>query len=122
MKVLVDILVAIVGIEHIGIMLLEMFGNYRTQAKSFDLPLDFTHQPKVRILLANQGIYNGMLGLLIILTFWVFPSTIRFTVWLLLMIFVVVVALYGGLTATKKIWVIQLLPALITLICIWTVI
>lgn len=37
MLIIATILVVVVGIEHLGIMLLEMFGQLQQQAKSFDL-------------------------------------------------------------------------------------
>lgn len=100
MQLIAMILTVLVGIEHLGIMALEMFADPKTQAHSFDLDADFTRQPPVRVLLANQGIYNGL------------------AVQLMLLAFVVVVALYGGWTATKKIWLLQLLPALVAAVAV----
>lgn len=119
MLIIAIILVAVVGIEHLGIMLLEMFGQPQQQAKSFDLSSDFTKIPEVRVLLANQGIYNGMLGLLLLLSFWLFNGPVQYSIQLLLLSFVAVVACYGGFTATKKIWLIQLLPAVLAIIALW---
>lgn len=112
------VLVFIVGIEHIGICLLEMFSNSETQAKTFDMTPEFTKQSAARISMANQGIYNGMLGLLIIAVFFIFNGQTLITVWQLLMGFIVIVAAYGGFTATKKIFLVQMTPALIALILI----
>ena len=119
MLIIAIILVAVVGIEHLGIMLLEMFGQPQQQAKSFDLSSDFTKIPEVRVLLANQGIYNCMLGLLLLLSFWLFNGPVQYSIQLLLLSFVAVVACYGGFTATKKIWLIQLLPAVLAIIALW---
>ncbi len=119
MLIIAIILVAMVGIEHLGIMLLEMFGQPQQQAKSFDLSSDFTKIPEVRVLLANQGIYNGMLGLLLLLSFWLFNGPVQYSIQLLLLSFVAVVACYGGFTATKKIWLIQFLPAVLAIVALW---
>ncbi|HJA47052.1 MAG TPA: DUF1304 domain-containing protein [Candidatus Limosilactobacillus excrementigallinarum] len=119
MLIIATILVAVVGIEHLGIMLLEMFGQPQQQAKSFDLSSDFTKIPEVRVLLANQGIYNGMLGLSLLLSFWLFSGPVQYSIQLLLLSFVAVVACYGGFTATKKIWLIQFLPAVLAIIALW---
>lgn len=110
------ILTFIVAIEHIGICLLEVFGKPEMQAKAFDMDLNFVKQRTAKISMANQGIYNGMLGLLMILVFFVFKGTVLFSIWELLLSFIVVVAIFGGFTATKKIFVVQMLPALIALI------
>lgn len=119
MLIIATILVVVVGIEHLGIMLLEMFGQPQQQAKSFDLSSDFTKVPEVRVLLANQGIYNGMLGLSLLLSFWLFSGSVQYSVQLLLLSYVAVVACYGGFTATKKIWLIQFLPAVLAIIALW---
>ncbi len=119
MLIIATILVVVVGIEHLGIMLLEMFGQPQQQAKSFDLSSDFTKVPEVRVLLANQGIYNGMLGLSLLLSFWLFSGSVQYSVQLLLLSYVAVVACYGGFTATKKIWLIQFLPAVLAIITLW---
>lgn len=112
------IVVFIVGIEHIGICLLEMFASSETQAHVFDMAPEFTKQSASRISMANQGIYNGMLGLLIILVFFIFNGNTLTTIWQLLMGFIVIVAAYGGFTATKKIFLVQMTPALVALILI----
>ena len=106
-------LVFIVGIEHIGICLLEIFGKPAQQAKAFDMSKNFVKQKEARISMANQGIYNGMLGLLLILSYFVFPFSTVIEVWQLLLGMIMVVAIFGGFTAIKKIWLVQLLPALI---------
>ena len=66
--------------------------------------------------LANQGIYNGMLGVLLILSFLLFHGAVLVIVLRLLLGFIGVVALYGGMTATRKIWLVQLLPAALALL------
>lgn len=116
MELIATILVFLVGFEHLGIMFLEIFATPEKQAQTFDMPLRFTEQKEARISMANQGIYNGMLGILIFLTRWLVPVPVRFTVWLMLLLFIIIVSLFGGFTATKKVWLMQLLPALITAI------
>ncbi|MBP2058053.1 putative membrane protein [Lactobacillus colini] len=118
MQLIGIILAFIVGVEHLGICFLEMFAKPEMQAKAFDMDSNFLKQKPAQISMANQGIYNGMLGLLIILTWFIFPMHYLVMVWQLLLGFIVVVAIFGGFTATKKIFIVQMLPALIALICI----
>lgn len=110
------ILTFIVAIEHIGICFLEILGKPELQAKAFDMDINFVKQRAARISMANQGIYNGMLGLLMILVFFIFKGAVLFSIWQLLLGFIIVVAIFGGFTATKKIFIVQMLPALIALI------
>lgn len=108
-----EILTILVGVEHLGIMALEMFASPAKQAAAFGLPEAYTKQKEARVAMANQGIYNGMLGLLLVATNWLFDFPDRLQVWALLLLFVVVVAFYGGLTVGKKVWLMQMLPALL---------
>lgn len=110
------IMTMIVAIEHLGIMAVEMFGTPAFQAQAFDMPEDYTKQKAARVAMANQGIYNGALGAALILSNWLFTGTTLLVVWRLLLGMIVVVALYGGASATKKIWLVQLLPALVALV------
>ena len=50
------ILTFIVGIEHIGICFLEIFGKPATQAKAFDMDINFVKQRAAKISMDNQGI------------------------------------------------------------------
>lgn len=116
---IIGIIIAfLVGIEHIGIAFLEIFGNSQLQAKSFDMNIKFLEQKPAKISMANQGIYNGLLGLLIILVWFIFPFNWLLVVWQLLLGFIVIAGIFGGFTATKKIFLVQMLPALIALICL----
>lgn len=109
MQILALVLVALVGIEHLGIAVLEMAGSPAKQADAFGLKKAFTKQPEARVSMANQGIYNGMLGLLLLGS----PYFFNLAVAAYLLLFVVVVAFYGGLTVGKKVWLAQMLPALV---------
>jgi putative membrane protein len=110
------IFVFLVAIEHLGICFLEMFGKPEQQAKAFDMELSFVKQKAARISLANQGIYNGMLGIILIAAYFIFSPLMVIKVWNLILTLIVVVAIYGGFTATKKIFLVQMLPALIALL------
>lgn len=111
------ILIVFVAIEHIGIMLLEMVGTPKQQAQAFDLPVDYTKQKEARVSFANQGLYNGGLGVMLLVSFWLFKGQDFLLVARMLLIFIVVVAIYGGFTSTKKVWLFQLLPAALALLC-----
>lgn len=105
------IVVMLVAVEHIAIMLVEMFATPEQQAQAFDMSPEYTRQPAARVALANQGIYNGALGVMIIASYWLVRGINLITVWQMLLVFIIAVAFYGGLTATRKIWLVQLLPA-----------
>jgi putative membrane protein len=119
MNIISIVLIAALGILHLGIMGLEMFASPATQSQSFDMPLDFVRKPEAQTALKNQGIYNGMLGVLLLLSLFVLSGSGQIITARLLSAFVLVVGIYGGLTATRKILLIQALPGLLTLISLF---
>lgn len=114
MNTLITILVSLIAIEHVFIGIVEMFGDSKVQAKMFEMDADFLAQKNAKIALSNQGIYNIMLGIVIII-FQYFTNVPDFAIQTLLS-FIVVVGIYGGLTVTRKIFIVQALPALITIL------
>ncbi|MCT0020000.1 DUF1304 domain-containing protein [Weissella cibaria] len=112
------ILTALVALEALYIMGLEMFGSPKKQAETFELEEEFTKVPEVRSLLGNQGIYNGMLGVLILLTMVVLNGAAEMTMLKLFMAYIIVVAIYGSMTAAKKIILVQGLPAALALLAL----
>lgn len=118
MEILSLFIVALVAVEHIGIAILEIFAPAEKQAAAFDMSLNFVKQKEARVALSNQGIYNGMLGILILAMILFFTGDVLKTILILLMIYIIVVAVYGAFTATKKILFLQGLPALIALVLV----
>ncbi|RRG18385.1 DUF1304 domain-containing protein [Weissella viridescens] len=123
MQMLLLILTTLIGCLHLFIMGLEMFGKVEAQAKAFDMPLDFVSQASAQTALGNQGIYNGLFGLMILATNFILPvsQAAQNSFMTLLMLFVLGVGLYGGFTATKKIFLMQCVPAAIALLLIFLV-
>lgn len=105
------IIATIIAIEHIGIGLFEMFGSTKKQAESFGMSEEFIARPEAKTALANQGIYNLMLGAIIILTgFLIDEPRVEMTLYGL---FIFVVGIFGAVTASKKIWLMQVVPGII---------
>ena len=118
MEFIILLLSGIIGLLHLVIMGLEMFAPVEKQAKTFAMPMKFVIQKNAQIALKNMGIYNGSLGLALLTSLLLFQGDIRLKVLLLLNLFVVIVGLYGGKTVTKSIYLIQALPAIITVLFI----
>lgn len=110
MKILAGLLTAFVAIEHIGILVLEMF--------FWDHPLGqriFGMTPEVSAasatLAANQGLYNGFLAAGLV---WGLVSD-RHDIRVFFLACVVIAGIFGGLTAKTSILLTQGLPAFIAL-------
>lgn len=113
MKLLSNILVAFVAIEHIGIMILEMF--------YWDHPIGyriFGTTPEIAgssaVLAMNQGLYNGFLAVGLI---WGLLAKNR-GVKIFFLSCVILAGVFGGLTAKTSILLSQALPALVALTCV----
>lgn len=115
MDFLKSFLVFLVCVEHMFILILEMFlWTKPIGLKTFGLSIEFANDSKV--LAANQGLYNGFLaaGLL-----WgllhpdvLFGQQIQ----IFFLCCIIVAAFYGAATSKRSILVIQGSPALIALI------
>ena len=110
MKLLANLLVAFVAVEHIGILMLEMFfWNEPIGHQIFGTTAETAATSAV--LAMNQGLYNGFLaaGLL-----WGLIATRR-DVKIFFLICVIAAGIFGGLTAKTSILLTQALPALTAL-------
>ena len=117
MAILATILVALVALEHIYILVLEMFlWTTPRGMKAFGLKPDQAAQTKV--MAANQGLYNGFLAAGLIWSLVHPDAGVGFELKLFFLGCVLVAGLYGGATASRKIFVIQALPAALGLIAV----
>src|SRR6478672_2358376 len=107
------ILVALVALEHIYFLVLEMFlwTTPRTRA-AFGMSAEQAELTKV--LAANQGLYNGFLAAGLIWSLIASAAQAK-ELALFFAACVLVAGLYGGATANKRIFLLQALPAAIAL-------
>ncbi|WP_125573340.1 DUF1304 domain-containing protein [Levilactobacillus huananensis] len=120
MDIILTFLIYIVALEHLAIMGLEMWGRPETQSKTFGMPLEFVRQVPAQKALANQGIYNGMVGVSLLISQWVLNGRSQLITTAIFLIFIVVVALFGSLTVKKEIFWLQGMPSLVTLLVLLT--
>lgn len=117
LKVITDIFIILVALEALGIMILEMFGSQTSLVqKAFSLPLAYLKQPEAKVSMANQGLYNGFIGVGILVTRFSFPAVAIYPGLFLFIGFVVIAAIFGAITVSCKIIITQGLPAMIALI------
>lgn len=112
MEIAAKVVIGLVALFHMYIMWLEMFAWTTKGPKSFK-NFDKDLFPKTKALAANQGLYNGFLAAGLIWTFFICNKEWHFNVSIFFLICVAVAGIYGALTADKKIFFVQALPALI---------
>jgi putative membrane protein len=107
-------LLALMALEHVYFLYLEMFAwtSPRTR-KAFGTTAEFAEQSKT--LAANQGLYNGFLAAGLV---WAIlaPPELQRPVAVFFATCVLIAGVYGGVTVTRRILVIQALPAALCLI------
>ena len=116
MTIIAKVLIALVALEHLYFLVLEMFlwTTPRTRA-AFGMSAEQAEQTKV--LAGNQGLYNGFLAAGLAWSL-IAPSAYARALALFFLVCVLVAGIYGGFTATRRIWFIQALPAAIALLAI----
>lgn len=117
MDIISKILVAIVAIEHVYILYLEMFlWTSPRGLRTFGTTLEQAQASKA--LAANQGLYNGFLAAGLFWSFLQADPGVAKQIQLFFLVCVVVAAIYGGLTAKRSILFTQGGPAFIALIAV----
>ncbi|MBX3244746.1 MAG: DUF1304 domain-containing protein [Acidobacteria bacterium] len=114
MKLLAAILTALVALEHIGILILEMFfWDHPIGQRIFGMTPEMSASSAT--LAANQGLYNGFLAAGLI---WGLLAGRR-DIKIFFLLCVVIAGIFGGLTAKTSIMFTQGLPAAIALLLVW---
>ncbi|NNE01784.1 MAG: DUF1304 domain-containing protein [Eudoraea sp.] len=118
MTFVTDILVGIVALLHLYFLWLEMF-VWTTKAKKV-----FRNFPKelfepTKAMAANQGLYNGFLAAGLVWTYFIDDPTWRINISVFFLGCVLLAGIYGGITVSKKIFFVQGLPALITMVLLY---
>lgn len=112
MSTAAHIVVALIGLLHIYILVLEMFlWTKPAGLRAFGQTPEMAEMTKV--LAANQGLYNGFLAAGLLWGVWLGPAGNPIKVFFLLC--VLIAGLYGAATASRKILFVQAVPALIGL-------
>jgi putative membrane protein len=113
MKKVATALVAFVAIEHLYILVLEVFlWTKPAGLRAFGLTQEFAEQTAV--LAANQGLYNGFLAAGLI---WgLFRKEDGISIRVFFLCCVIVAGVFGAITAKLSILYVQAAPALVALI------
>ena len=103
-----------VALEHLYIMFLEsIVTSSGSTSRVFGISIDQLKSKTISTLLKNQGVYNGLIAVLLVVAVW--QQDLLWT--RLLLGYIVLVALYGSLTSKPNIILKQGGLAILGLIC-----
>ncbi|OAA53097.1 hypothetical protein ISF_09051 [Cordyceps fumosorosea ARSEF 2679] len=106
-----QIATGLVAAEHVYILVLEMF-LWTTPRGLRTFKMDRDLAEKTKVLAANQGLYNGFLAAGLAWSLLHPAPGFAHQLQLFFLSNVVLAGAYGGATATKKIWTVQMMPGL----------
>ena len=113
MSVAANLVVGLVAVLHLYFLVLEMFlWDTPTGHRTFGLEPGFAAESKV--LAANQGLYNGFLAAGLV---WGLVAD-RTDVKVFFLACVIVAGVYGAITVSRRILVVQAVPALLALVAV----
>ena len=115
MQILSTILVALVALEHFYILYMEMFAWETLGKKTFKGSLPNELFKPTKKLAANQGLYNGFLAAGLIWSFFIENEEWQKNIQLFFLGCVIVAGIYGALSASRKIFFVQALLAILAL-------
>lgn len=112
MELAINIIIGIIALFHAYIMYFEMFAWETRGRKVFrNFPKEMF--PPTKPLAANMGLYNGFLAAGLIWTFFINDEVWSQNIALFFLGCVAVAGIYGALSAERKIFFVQGLPALV---------
>lgn len=116
MLIIAKILIALIALEHLYILYLEMFAWETVGKRIFRGSMAPELFTPTKVLAANQGLYNGFLAAGLLWSLWINDPVWSRNVATFFLVCVLVAGVYGGFTASRRILIVQALPACLALI------
>ena len=116
MEIVSKILITLVAIEHLYILYMEMFAWETLGRKSFKGALKDELFAPTKGLAANQGLYNGFLAAGLIWSLLISDVIWSINIAMFFLGCVIVAGIYGAISASRKIFFVQAVPAILALI------
>ena len=117
MHIISKILIAIIALFHLYFLWLEMFA-WTTKAKKVFRTIPEDLFEKTKVLAANQGLYNGFLSAGLLWSLAISDENWSQNIAIFFLCCVTVAGIFGAYSASKKIFYVQALPAIIAIITI----
>ena len=117
MEITISVFVGLVALLHLYFLWFEMFAWESRGPKIFKHFSRDLFTP-TKALAANQGLYNGFLAAGLIWSFFIDNPEWKVNVAMFFLSCVAIAGIYGALTADRKIFFVQAIPALLPLLLI----
>lgn len=119
MNIISTILIIFVALEFFYIMYLETIATTsRKTSETFNISVDKLKDKNINVLLKNQGVYNGLIGVFLI--YGLFISSNPKEICAAILVYIIGVAIYGGLSSNISIFFKQgTLPVLALISMLW---
>jgi len=114
MQTLIQVIAGFVALEHVYFLVLEMFLWNKAKGMAV-FKMTQEHANATKVLAANQGLYNGFLAAGLVWGILAAPECAK-PVFLFFFSCVTVAGIYGGITVSPRIAVLQATPAFIGLL------
>lgn len=114
MNLISQLIIGFIAVLHIYILWLEMFA-WTTRAKKVFKTIPEDQFEKTKVLAANQGLYNGFLAIGLIWSLLICDVQWSKNVAVFFLSCILVAGIYGAATASKRIFFVQAVPAILGL-------
>lgn len=115
METLIKILIGLVAVLHFYFLYLEMF-VWTTKGPKVFKTIPAAQFAVTKVMAGNQGLYNGFLAAGLVWGLLITNAEWHHNVSLFFLTCVSVAGIYGAATVSKRIFFIQALPALLTIV------
>jgi putative membrane protein len=119
MQLLLQIFIGLIALQHIYILWLEMFAWETKGKKVFKGALAPELFKPTKTMAANQGLYNGFLAAGLIWSLFITDLLWQQNVALFFLSCVAIAGIYGAFTASRKIFFVQAMPALMAIVLLF---
>jgi putative membrane protein len=117
MRVVIDVLITFVALQHLGFLVLESVLWTKPQGrKVFNTTQE--QAAETAVLAKNQGAYNGFLAFGLIWSLFTSTGSGQFQFQTVFLGFVIAAAVVGGATVSRRILLVQGLPATIAMVLV----
>jgi putative membrane protein len=110
-----QIIIGFIAFLHIYILWLEMF-VWTTRGRKVFKTIPADQFEKTKVMAANQGLYNGFLAAGLIWSLFIADATWSKNIAMFFLSCVLIAGIYGALTASKRIFFVQSVPAILGLL------